>query len=642
MFHSNNEYGQLRRGRSFRKLLTITRAAILASLFCLPGARGAIESRPQPNHSNLYPANMLSATPNLSISGLKRKRDEYIPKIYWPAKQDWVDLYNGAWDILLKNLREPALVTNEEGITRKALPSFYIDEGYSNKSIFQWDSIFAVHTARYIGRHFYLHGSLDNFYLAQHSSGFINRELSESNGDDILFKEDPDYPWLFSMVDRQLHRLSIHRDWMKELYDNWSRSNKSPIEDSDNPPLFAWAEYEFSQFQFNPVRLAKVAKVIEHHLEWLESHKTRTLIIHRHAYEGEQVHLFHQTPMGSGMDNIPLFGDGWVDMSSQMHLAYEQLSKIYLRLSQKALFNSQHQEFSRKAYYYGKKSAVLKAAINECLWSETNGFYFNVSGNCDHKITRFTLASLWPLFARIASKQQAERMVEKLFDPDFFYTDMPFPVLAKNDEDFKEEGGYWRGGVWAPTNYMVIRGLMNYGYMEKAREATTRYLDALAANYQKNNTLYEYYSVHGERGYNPLNRSADSRDHYARDNFVGWSGLGPISLMIELMVGIRFEHPQNRLQPSDTTDDEQEEGAIYWDLAGTDAVGIENLNINGKRLNLLKTKRYHDDSTAYVRISAKGRNPGAPKQLIIIHSQNRVKVSLERDISDELIEIPAY
>ena len=646
MSHLNNKRDQISLICSFRTSFFTIRAPILASLFYLCGAWGAIESRPQPSHSHLYTADTLTIEPSLSIFKLKEKKENIIPKIHWPAKQHWVDLYNGTWEILLKNLKEPNLVASENGATRAALPLFYIDEGFSDKSIFQWDSIFAVHTARYISRYFYVQGSLDNYYLAQHSSGFINRELSESNGDDIFFKEDPDYPWLFSAIDRRLHWFGIHQDWMKEFYDNYSQSNKSPIEDSDNPPLFAWAEHELSLFQYNPVRLVKVAKVIERHLEWLESHKTRTLIIHRHANEDENVHLFHQTALGSGMDNIPLFGDGWVDMSSQVYLAYDQLSKIYRRLDQKTWYTIQDSGFSHKADHYRHKATVLKKAINECLWSETEAFYFNVSGHCRHKVTRYTLASLWPMFAGIASEHQAEKLVEKLFDPNFFYTDVPFPVLAKNDKDFIERGGYWRGGIWAPTNYMVIRGLMNYGYMNKAREATTRYLDALAKNYQKTGTLYEYYSIHGEQGFNPLNRSADSRNHYARDNFVGWSGLGPISLMIELMVGVRFkgrsDHSQKNLSGSGIADDEQDEAVVYWDLAGNDAVSIDNLNINGKRLSLQKEERYQNDSTAYIRISAKGRSPGAPKQLIIIHHQNRVILSLEKEISDELIEIPAY
>ena len=618
---------------------------LLTSLFFLSCARGAIEFRPQPNYSNLFRKDQIQQTPSRSIARLKQQKDDIIPRIYWPAKQHWVDLYNGTWNILLENLRDPTLVTDNHGTTRKALPFSYIDEGYSNTSIYQWDSIFAVHTARYIGRHFYLSGSLDNFYAAQHTSGFISRELSESNGDDIFFMEDPDYPWLCSMLDRRLHGLGIHQDWMKEFFDNYIQSNKSPIENSDNPPLFAWAELEYSRFQFNPVRLAMVANVIERHLEWLESHKTRTLSIHRHAYKGEHVHLFHQTPLGSGMDNIPLFGDGWVDMSSQMYLAYDRLSEIYRLLARKTQDDRQRSEFSRKAVRYRYKASELKAAINECLWSESAGFYFNVSGHCRHKITRYSLAGIWPMFAGLASREQAEKLVETLFNPDFFYTEVPFPVLARNDEEFIGSGGYWRGGVWAPTNYMVIRGLMNYGYFAKARDATSRYLDALANSFQASGTLYEYYSVHGERGYNPLNRSANTADHYARDHFVGWTGLGPISLMIELMVGVRFQgHPNLPSYPArpDKKDEAQEDGIIYWDLAGNDEVAIENLNINGKHLSLRKKRRHKDDDTAYVHITAKGRSPGTARQLIIIHNQNNLTLSLERDINDELFEIPAY
>lgn len=38
------------------------------------------------------------------------------------------------------------------------------------------------------------------------------------------------------------------------------------------------------------------------------------------------------------------------------------------------------------------------------------------------------------------------------------------PTLSADDANFNPSGGYWNGAVWAPTNYMVLRGLTKCGF----------------------------------------------------------------------------------------------------------------------------------------------------------------------------------
>ena len=45
----------------------------------------------------------------------------------------------------------------------------------------------------------------------------------------------------------------------------------------------------------------------------------------------------------------------------------------------------------------------------------------------------------------------------------------PVPALAADDPDYRPWGDYWRGGVWAPTTYMVLLGLRGFGFELLAR-----------------------------------------------------------------------------------------------------------------------------------------------------------------------------
>ncbi|MDO5427127.1 MAG: trehalase family glycosidase [Coriobacteriia bacterium] len=99
------------------------------------------------------------------------------------------------------------------------------------------------------------------------------------------------------------------------------------------------------------------------------------------------------------------------------------------------------------------------------------------------------MAGFWPLLAGICNEHQADALNSRLFDPNKFWTDIPFATLSKSDNRFSRQGYYWLGGVWAPTNYMVIKGLEKYGFIENSRLASEKYLDALVEVYKYTDTL---------------------------------------------------------------------------------------------------------------------------------------------------------
>ncbi|MFZ4569919.1 MAG: trehalase family glycosidase [Bacteroidales bacterium] len=55
-------------------------------------------------------------------------------------------------------------------------------------------------------------------------------------------------------------------------------------------------------------------------------------------------------------------------------------------------------------------------------------------------------------------------------------------------------GGYWRGSVWAPTNYMVLRGLTNYHRDSPAYEIALNHLNNVVEVFNRTGTLFENYA----------------------------------------------------------------------------------------------------------------------------------------------------
>ena len=99
---------------------------------------------------------------------------------------------------------------------------------------------------------------------------------------------------------------------------------------------------------------------------------------------------------------------------------------------------------------------------------------------------------------------------------------------------------------------MVIKGLLEYGYLAEAREIAINGLDGMFQTWKKTGTLYENYDQ--EKPGAPGGSS--------RPDFVGWSGVQPIATLMETIIGIRTRAPENR---------------IKWTLRLTEKHGVRKL-----------------------------------------------------------------
>ncbi len=235
------------------------------------------------------------------------------------------------------------------------------------------------------------------------------------------------------------------------------------------------------------------------------------------------------------------------------------------------------------------------------------------------------------MIAGVANEQQAQSLRDKLFDPDKFYTDMPFAALAKDDSRYSTTGNYWKGGVWAPTNYMVIKGLDAAGLNDDAQKGAQRYIDAIDEVFKNTGTFWENYASTKQDGKylqnsltetggsqpvrSPLldgvtvdpnglyfspgitsmsDQSAasvkkdDKTTNMVKYDFVGWTGNGPISFMIEDVLGITPDTP---------------DGQINWDLKRLDENGIKRLGLGEYGdVSFVATKRDRADQGVFVTV----------------------------------------
>lgn len=435
-----------------------------------------------------------------------------LPDVSVSEHPEWKKLYDEAWRLAFKNLDYPS--------NPAWLPQMTCMPGVDY--LWQWDSCFMTLFSRYSNNEISALNNLDNLYRLQRDDGYIS----------------------------MTYQISTDREAYGERV---------------NPPLFAWVEWESYRSTCDLKRLERIYPILKKYFLWLKKNRTR--------YNGL---YWFEDPGSSGMDNSPrggypardLAGSDicHIDMSCQQVLAAEHLAKIANVIG----------EAEDVATWHGEGEA-LKDIINRSCWSERIRFYydcftrFELEDRCNLLACK-TVASFWSILANVADDDRFEAMLEHLNNPDEFNRPHPIPSLSADDPNYDEAGAYWLGGVWAPTNYMIIRGLWNRGRYELARELTIRHLQAMYEVMQQDEfaSIWEVYSPE-----KMCPATIANGKKYARRDFVGWSGLGPIAMQLEFAMGLDFNALEN---------------TVSWRMMEDGKHSVENILFNGSKLSLCAEK----------------------------------------------------
>lgn len=256
--------------------------------------------------------------------------------------------------------------------------------------------------------------------------------------------------------------------------------------------------------------------------------------------------LYRNFDWHNGMDNRPM-ADISIDSTCEQAMVAEHLKQIAELVGDDV-----------RAAKFGEEFSDLRKAINRSMWSQQDQFYTDLKSDRSH-FNAWSVASYWALLAGVADQDQAAAMKAHLFDENNFKTPFMVPTLGRKSPDYDGTGGhYWRGAVWVPTNTMVIKGLTKYDYIDEAREIAISGMAGMYQTWVETGTLWENYDQEnpgkpGEKG---------AKGKICRSDFVGWSGVKPIATLIETIIGIQTNAPQNRIE---------------WNLRMTEENGVRNL-----------------------------------------------------------------
>ena len=256
--------------------------------------------------------------------------------------------------------------------------------------------------------------------------------------------------------------------------------------DETQPQVLAWGVWEVYRKTGDKAFLAECVEALDKYLTWDRRNRDQN---GNDLLEWLTEPEYTECKSGeSGQDNSPRFeideDMDAVDFSAFQAQDSEYLSKIYLELG--------NEQKSKEWKAYSEK---IKAQINAVLWDEEDGMYYDrtMSGKLAKVLTP---SSFFPMMVGVPTKEQAEKMVKTLTNPDLLWTKVPVPTVAKNHPMYGTD--MWRGAAWLNINYFVYRGLKRYGYDDLAKELKEKMLATVYKWYKKTGTIFEFYDSNDE------------------------------------------------------------------------------------------------------------------------------------------------
>lgn len=213
-----------------------------------------------------------------------------------------------------------------------------------------------------------------------------------------------------------------------------------------------------------------------------------------------------------GMDNDPAsfgrpkFSTANIFLNSFMTQELKNFAKIIKECIPKEI---------EKVSHFILEAEKLEKAIQEEMYDKRDKFFYSV--DVDIKTREFDwfhqgLGVFWktlpikircwsgflPMYAGFATKEQADYLVKHWKDEETFSSPYGITTLAKDEKMFDlsvtNNPSNWLGPIWLVANYVVFKGMLDYGYIEEAEDMCRRSFTLLGEDLKNSGSIHEYYN----------------------------------------------------------------------------------------------------------------------------------------------------
>ncbi|WP_454059079.1 MGH1-like glycoside hydrolase domain-containing protein [Elizabethkingia ursingii] len=277
------------------------------------------------------------------------------------------------------------------------------------------------------------------------------------------------------------------------------------------PPLAAWAVWKvYEQTKDAAFVKEMYPKLIKYHQWWYENRDhDKNRLCEYGSTDGTRIAAAWE----SGMDNAVRFDEAVLMKNNNKAWSLNQES-----IDLNAYLFAEKRYLSQLASVIGNKKEAkdwnnsvigLADKINQRFYDTTKGYYYDKLLGKQEPIAVEGPEGWIPLWAGIATKEQANAVSKVMMNEHKFNTKVPLPTLTADHVKFDPLKGYWRGPVWIDQFYFGITGLRKYGYQQQADELINKFLNN-AEGLLEDKSIHETYHPITGKGLNAINFSWSS------------------------------------------------------------------------------------------------------------------------------------
>ncbi|MFR7934885.1 MAG: MGH1-like glycoside hydrolase domain-containing protein [Clostridium perfringens] len=280
---------------------------------------------------------------------------------------------------------------------------------------------------------------------------------------------------------------------------NWNERNSKP-------PLAAWAVWNVYK-ETNDIEFLKemYPKLVDYHNWWYTNrdHDKNGIAEYGgmvHPANNSEDEIILAAAWESGMDNATRFDkEGFGSDDAGVHV-FENKDNNGNTVG----YSINQESVDLNSYLYAEKGFLKSIAdilgktedsqkyeveaknvgeyIRNNMFDKETGFFYDLQINEDGSekkllVNRGKGTEGWmPLWAKVATQDEAELVKENMMDSNKFNTYMPLPTASKDNPKFNPNK-YWRGPVWMDQALYGIESLQNYGFKDEAETLTKKLFD---------------------------------------------------------------------------------------------------------------------------------------------------------------------
>ena len=157
----------------------------------------------------------------------------------------------------------------------------------------------------------------------------------------------------------------------------------------------------------------------------------------------------------------------------------------------------------------------------QLMWDERKGFFFDYNYARRRRNSFWSLAGYYPLWAKLATPEQAKLCVKNL--PRFL---CPGGLAATQKTGLSYPPRQWDyPNGWAPLQWIVISGLLNYGYRKEALNIAKCWMELNTKVFERTGKFWERYDV--------VRRREGVSERYPIQTGFGWTNAAYVRLLAE-------------------------------------------------------------------------------------------------------------